>query len=298
MSTLSITIDNEPTIFTKSPNSNGFILRTLSKDSPRQYKIIRDYRGYIYYMNFTISFTEFDAPNLVTKEIPYIRSNFSVDYDSSDANIDGPAEPLEPGIYRFMCISKDTNKELPAEINLDVVYKYTVGLTEYLIRFVFFRKLEIGNIYTTYLGNKYTGDISTLPDPNTLTDDQVSTGNHPYIPGETVNNFIIKIDTVPNIIYNVQDFGSGIIKPDFYFVNNERYEIRMIKLCIVNFPFTVILRIRNIDGEYFTDPARTFTVPEYYEITNKFLDSDEIGPFYNFSIKYTDATGNVAFKIV
>ena len=214
-------VDTAPSLLLPNNTNNGFILITVATTGTRTYRITREKRGAnsgLDYFDFLLDLGNLAQGTISTTGIPYSNNLFVSYSDMGVGNIqtgdssltarglgailaENPLSTLFAGeIFKLLYVSVGENdlvREIPAFINLQAEY-YVSGLQR-KVRFIYYTMIAGRPIYTGYLGNvSFVSQYGSLPLVDVI--DTAKTVNVMTDSTGTIDYYIVRIDTTPNVI--------------------------------------------------------------------------------------------------
>lgn len=289
MSSLSLTVDAEPSFLTKT--ANGFQLKTLKGFGVKNYRIVKETDNFLTYFNFSVDTTLATGLGLVTFSIPFSMQNFSNTISTSYpliTDLPNNSEPLLNGIYKLHSISNtQVVRENPAQILVGEKYMYGELPNPIInVEFFYYRIINLVSTWVDYLGNPMPdGSINGTPPNADRTD------SYPNL-----IQIFISVDETPNIIYvgdTVTNNFFSINPTETYTIGPYVYEITLSPVAVKRINFIAYLRVKNSSGIYLTT-ITNFNVPSSFQIVNWSLT---FNGYYKFEIQYTGDANSINFKI-
>lgn len=304
--TLVLTVKDDPCLFYENESKKGFVLLSLWFEGVKKFKITKN-SDTVTYFNFTIDYTGlFPSGNngihLVKTQIPYIKSDFSSNYNETSKSLsptnNTEGESIENGIYKLMALSRDEDREIPSKIEINTTYIFN----DKQVRFIYYRKNGELNYYTGYLGNIYLDNLPS-EDLNQQVSLSENSTEHVFLIG-SIWYIVLKTSPTPNIVYrNLPDPLIGEIEthgPSETFPYQEgenAYELLVKSNCLNGIKFAAFLSILQSDGTYDTNVNRSFVVPLNFSINSVQTVQKNAKTYFYLKISYTGSDTAPIFKI-
>jgi hypothetical protein len=190
---LEINSYDEPNLLIADGSERSFNIITIATQDTRHYRIVKETEFGFFNYDFTYNLSLLPNGTICVINVPYIPIKF-INANSGlpipevlNPNLQGSV--IDSGIYKLLYISREEDKEIPAKILLNEVYR----ILDEAVVFIYFRVIDSIIYYTGYFGNQFLENQS-IPDLNinaqNLFDQKIHDGKKYYF---------IKLNSTPNI---------------------------------------------------------------------------------------------------
>lgn len=233
MATFTLNADTPETIFDQNEQQNGFFITTTAVPGTRRYRISRERKlstgTQIDYIDFTLDMTIYASGVLVTQEIPYCPSLFTVIPALQTLPFAGVTRASFSGeIFKILFVTPtvegDPAREIPSYINHK--RQYTISGVSKLVKFIYYSVINGQTVLMSPLGNVAFDDHYDA-DSKAVVPSIDTTKHMSIIPGTTIDYHVVRVSTTPNMVIT-----TGTLKTDeaseSYTIDNVLYTLRAV----------------------------------------------------------------------